>query len=156
MIMMLKIIRTNANDEDFKSLIQLLDKELSEVNGDVQSFYDSFNKTNFIEHVLVAYTGDEPVGCGALKKYSSGMAEVKRMFVKPEFRRQQIAEHILTGLETWASESGFEELILETGKKQIQAVALYQKAGYRIIENYGQYIGVENSICMKKCLEKTV
>ena len=72
------------------------------------------------------------------------------MFVKDSERGQGIAYQILSGLELWAKESGFTNTILETGDKQDEAIALYQKLGYVITPNYGQYSGMETSICMRK------
>lgn len=151
---MLKITRTNADNDDFRSLVCLLDKELAERNGNTQSFYDPFNKPDHINNVLIAYVDNMPVGCGAIKEYLPDTLEIKRMFVKPEFRGRNIAGTIVKELENWTLELNYSKLILETGKKQIEAIVLYEKAGYTVIENYGQYIGVENSICMKKDLSE--
>ena len=60
---------------------------------------------------------------------------------------------ILISLEKWASELGYKKAILETGKGQPEAIALYQKAGYQIIENYGPYKGLDNSVCMGKNIQ---
>ena len=77
-------------------------------------------------------------------------AEIKRMYTRPEYRGQGIAKAIITELEHWAKEEGYTMAILETGHLQKDAIGLYQKLGYEITENFGQYIGVENSVCMKK------
>jgi len=82
------------------------------------------------------------------------VAEIKRMFVRPERRGRGIARSILSELETWAGELGFLECILETGLKQPEAIELYRKSGYETIPNYGQYEGVENSVCMRKSILK--
>jgi GNAT superfamily N-acetyltransferase len=74
------------------------------------------------------------------------------MYVLPEQRGKGIAHQILNELEKWAKELGYADCILETGKKQIEAIGLYQKAGYLIIRNYGQYQGVEYSVCMQKSI----
>lgn len=74
------------------------------------------------------------------------------MFVRPELRGRGIAGEILKELEIWANELNFSECILETGIKQPEAIALYRKSGYETIPNYGQYIGVENTVCMKKAI----
>lgn len=63
-----------------------------------------------------------------------------------------MASAILKELEIWTKELGYEKTILETGKRQTEAVALYEKCGYKVIPNYGQYSGVENSICFEKQL----
>ena len=111
-----------------------------------------YNKTDSIKHVVVAYDGDIAVGCGAFKVYQGDTAEIKRMFVLPEYRGYGIGLKILNEIELWATESDFTAYVLETGKKQPEAIRLYQKAGYVIIKSYGQYKNVENSVCMRKSL----
>jgi putative acetyltransferase len=149
---MFNIIRTDADNADFIALTHLLDDELHGEYGAQMAFYGQFNKIDKIKHVLVAYINDAPVGCGAIKRYEDDTAEVKRMFVKAGFRGQQIAMKILEQLELWAKESGYSYCILETGQRQQRAIALYLKNGYEAVPNYGQYIGVESSICLKKKL----
>ncbi len=121
-------------------------------DGDEHAFYATYNKIDTLSEVFVAYRDERAVGCGAFKKYSEQTAEIKRMYVLPEYRGQGIAGEVLRELEKWAADSGFSEAILETGKKQPEAIRLYQKSGYAVIPNYGQYQGVENSVCMSKRL----
>ena len=147
---MITITRTDSDNPDFRSLVILLDKDLSERDGNEHAFYAQFNNINKIKHALVAYKNKQPVGIGALRQYAENSMEVKRMFVLPGYRGEGIAATILSALETWAKEMNFKTCILETGKKQPEAINLYQKAGYSITENYGQYENVENSVCMKK------
>ncbi|GGI26795.1 GNAT family N-acetyltransferase [Pedobacter mendelii] len=151
----LTIVRTDSDNSDFRQLIILLDKDLAVRDGDEHAFYSQFNKVDSIKEVVVAYQNKIPVGCGAIKLFSKIAAEVKRMFVHPDYRKQGIAAKILTELENWATELSFSECILETGKMQPEAIALYQKVGYLITPNYGQYIGVANSFCMAKKLAKS-
>lgn len=152
---MLNIVRTDSDHADFRHLVTLLDHDLQQRYGAEQAFFDQFNKLDQIRHVVVVYEGDEPIGCGAIKAYTPAIAEVKRMFVKPTFRGRGIALHVLAALEQWAHELGYSSCILETGNKQPEAIRLYEKAGYTVIPNYGQYIGVENSVCMQKTLAAT-
>jgi GNAT superfamily N-acetyltransferase len=143
--------RTDSTDPDFRSLITLLDKELNERYGELmQSTYDSYNHIIELDTVLMAYRDGIAAGCGCFKKYDDSTAEIKRMFVKNTERGQGVAYQILFGLELWAKELGFTNTILETGDKQHEAIALYQKLGYVITPNYGQYSGMETSICMRK------
>jgi GNAT superfamily N-acetyltransferase len=134
-------------------LVEMLDMQLAAVDGMDHSFYAAYNKIDNIQNAVVAYADGQPCGCGAIKPYSSDTTEIKRMFVKPEFRGLGISIHVLKELESWAIELGYDSCILETGKKQIEALGLYNKSGYIIIPNYGQYEGVGNSICMKKLLK---
>ena len=149
---MINLVRTNSDNSDFRELVGLLDQDLQIRDGDEHSFYAQFNKVDKIRHVVVAYENEKAVGCGAFKKYSEGAAEIKRMFVRPENRGRGIAGKILTELETWAKELNFSECVLETGLKQPEAIRLYQKSGYERIPSYGQYLNVENSVCMKKLI----
>jgi len=96
------------------------------------------------------YKDSIAVGCGAMREYTRDVIEIKRMFVRPEYRSQGIARRILSELEYWAKELNYSGCILETGKKQPEAIRLYQKSGYSLIPNYDQYEHVESSVCMKK------
>ncbi len=148
---MLTLSRTTAANADFIALVKDLDADLAIRDGEDHAFYAQFNKTNSISHVLVAYNeAHEPVGCGALKPCAANAMEVKRMWVIPAHRCKGIASKILNALELWAAELGYNRCILETGKNQPEALVLYPKNGYKIIPNYGQYAGVENSICFEK------
>ena len=79
--------------------------------------------------------------------------EIKRMYTSPGSRGTGIATKILTELEVWATELSYERCVLETGKRQPEAIRLYTKSGYQQIPNYGQYVGIENSICFEKELK---
>ncbi len=152
---MLKLIRTNSENKDFQFLVSLLDAELSIRDGDEHAFFAQFNKLDSIREVVVAFQNEVAIGCGAFKKFDSETAEIKRMFVRLEHRGKGIAVEILRELENWASELNFSFAILETGYKQPEAIRLYEKTGFALIPNYGQYEGIENSVCMKKKLTKT-
>ena len=142
--------RSNSSNPDFRFLIPLLDKELADRYGELQAVYDQYNQIINIDTVIIAYRDDTPVGCGCFKQIDEHSVEIKRMFVKPGERGKGIASAILSGLELWAWENGFSYTLLETGDKQHEAIALYQKLGYNTIPNYGQYAGMESSICMQK------
>lgn len=149
---MLHLIRTNSDHKDFINLVRHLDAELAERDGAEHAFYAQFNKIDKIKYVVVAYEDEKPVGCGAIKEFEPGTVEVKRMFVFPQFRGKGIAGEVLAELERWASELSYNRCILETGLKQPEAIALYRKSRYSRIPNYGQYAGVENSVCFEKLL----
>lgn len=148
----INLVRTDSGNSDFRVLVTLLDQYLALTDGSEHSFYAQFNKVDAIREVIVVYQNKIPVGCGAIKPFSKTAVEIKRMFVHPNQRKQGIAAQILANLEAWAAELGFTQCVLETGKKQVEAIALYQKVGYRITPNYAQYIGIENSVCMTKSL----
>lgn len=151
---MISLIRTTSDNKNFQELVKLLDADLKIRDGDDHAFYSQFNKIINIRHVVVCYEDNKAIGCGAFKMFDDTKAEIKRMFVSPEYRGQGIGLDILKELEKWAWESNYTVCILETGKKQPEAIRLYQKAAYHLIENYGQYQNVENSVCMAKRLSK--
>jgi GNAT superfamily N-acetyltransferase len=146
----LKIVRTSSDNPDFKELVKLLDAELAERDGADHPFYAQYNKIDKIKFAVVAYENGKPVSCGAIKEYSNDTMEIKRMYTLPESRGRGIAAKVLSDLENWTKELSFKKCILETGKKQPEAIALYKKNGYKLIPNYGQYAEVENSLCFKK------
>jgi GNAT superfamily N-acetyltransferase len=149
---MLTIIRTSSDHPDFKSLVQMLDKDLAVRDGDDHAFYNQFNGIASIKHALVAYEKEMPVACGAIKIYDPQSMEVKRMYTHPDHRKKGIASAVLSELEQWAAELGISRCVLETGKNQPEAIAMYHRCGYQRIPNYGQYAGVENSLCFEKIL----
>lgn len=142
--------RTTADNKDFRELVTLLDQDLAIRDGEDHAFYTQFDKVDKINNVIVCYQNDNAIGCGAFKKFTSDTVEIKRMFVHPDFRGKGIASTILASLEIWASESGYINCVLETGKNNSGAIALYQKSGYEIIPNYDQYENIETSVCLKK------
>ncbi|MBJ6144002.1 GNAT family N-acetyltransferase [Hymenobacter sp. BT559] len=149
---MLQLIRTTSENPDFRTLVQLLDQDLAKRDGAEHSYYAQFNTIASLQHVVVVYQTDEPVGCGAFKPFEANAVEVKRMFVQPAHRGQGVAQAVLTELERWAGELGYTSCVLETGKRQPEAIRLYERSGYAHIPNYGQYVGVENSVCLQKHL----
>lgn len=148
----IQIFRTDSSHPHFMELVKKLDADLAQRDGADHAFYDQFNKITHIKHALVAYEDEQPVGCGAIKAFAPEAMEVKRMYTLPEYRGKGIAQAILKNLETWSAELGYQKCVLETGKRQPEAIALYEKCGYQKTANYGQYIGIENSVCFEKTL----
>jgi len=149
---MISLLRTDSSHPDFIGLVKQLDHFLAVLDGEEHAFYATFNTIQSLKHVVVAFDGGIAVGCGAFKHLSQESAEIKRMFVLPDHRGKGIAPLVLKELESWAKELNHTSTTLETGKNNPTAVNLYQRLGYETIPNYGQYIGVANSICMKKNL----
>jgi GNAT superfamily N-acetyltransferase len=149
---MIKLIRANSGNTDFKTLVDILNDYLKIVDGSDHDFYMQYNGIDALSHVVIAYLDNAPVGCGAFKKYNNKSVEIKRMFTVPEFRGKGIAAAILKELENWSKEASYKYCVLETGKRQVEAVSFYKKMGYSIIPNYGQYKNIANSLCFKKNL----
>ena len=151
---MLTLLRTNSDNKDFIELVKELDDLLAKLDGEEHAFYNSLNKIDKIKHAVVAYENGSPVACGAIREFSPDATEVKRMYTMPGYRGRGIATKVLAELEKWAAELSYHKCILETGKRQPEAIELYKKNGYTIISNYGKYLDVENSICFEKAINK--
>ncbi|OGX89335.1 GNAT family N-acetyltransferase [Hymenobacter coccineus] len=149
---MLRLVRTDSDNPDFQALVALLDCYLAEIDGDEHAFYAQLNRVDYLETVVVAYLGDAPVGCGAFRAYTAEAVEIKRMFVQPAHRGQGVAGAVLAELEVWALDASYATAVLETGQRQPAAIRLYEKSGYVRTENFGQYAGVVNSVCLRKAL----
>ncbi len=104
------------------------------------------------EVYLLANHDGLAVGCGALRAHSPFVGEIRRMFVTRAARRQGVARAVLTKLEAHAQRLGYRELVLETGRRQRPAIALYSGCGFRRIAAYGTYVGDPMSVCFGKRL----
>jgi len=149
---MITIRRTNSHDPDFLLLVKSLDKALEERYGHLQQLYDQFNKIEYLETVVIAYSSGTAVGCVCFKNFQTNTVEVKRMFVSAEFRGMGIGRALLNELEKWAAELGMKALVLELGNKQPEALHVYQRQGFQLIPCYEPYTGMDASICMKKII----
>jgi Acetyltransferases len=139
-------------NEDFVALTAELDGEFADKNGPAQEKYNQFNKLNGIKDIVIVYHGTSPVACAAIKKFDDERYEVKRVYVKKEYRSKGLARGMMLRLEKIAADYGSKSLILETSKTFSEAINLYRKLSYGIIENYGQYAGMSLSVCMEKSL----
>jgi len=146
---MIKTARTDSYDNNFIELVKSLDAYLKITDGEDHEFYNQYNSIDTLNHVIVAYSDDVFLGCGAIKRYNNDTVEIKRMYVNPKSRGLGIATNVLKELELWAKELGCKKCILETGIRQVEAVSLYKKNRYKLIPNYGQYANVDESLCFE-------
>ena len=149
----MRFVYTDGSSLDFMELCHELDDFLNELVGgeENRAEYILYNQLDDIHNVVVTYD-DIPVGSASFKEYDDECAEVKRVFVKEEYRNKGIANELMELLENTAREQGYRYLILESGAPLVAAMALYRKIGYKVIQNYGQYRDMPDSICMKKKL----
>ena len=124
---MISTVRTTSDNLDFIGLVEQLDTDLAKRDGEDHAFYDQFNKIALLRHTVLVYKNDVPAACGAIKEFEPNKTEIKRMYTVPKFRGHGLATYVLRELETWASELGYDYTVLETGKRQPEAIALYTK-----------------------------
>lgn len=148
----ISISRTTSDNPDFRKLIAALDQGLWERYKEANSDYWNNNIIEFLPNVLVVYHAGVAVGCGCFKRRDETTIELKRMFVAETARGLGLAKLLITALENWAKELNYSIVVLETLYKQIEAIGLYEKSGYAIIDNYPPYEGLNDSICMRKMI----
>lgn len=148
---MIKIVRTNSQNIEFKKLVQLLNSDLAKRDGETHPL-SRFNKISNINFVVLALNNDIAIACGAISEYDSNTMEIKRMYVSPKARGQRIGEKVLTELENWSKELGNSKCILFMGSRQPEANNLYKRNKYKPIEKYGKLKDIPDSICLAKDL----
>ncbi|HAF78254.1 MAG TPA: GNAT family N-acetyltransferase [Maribacter sp.] len=149
---MLYYKRCSSDNKNFKELVALLDADLALRDGDENAFYAQFNGIDALKNCVVFYLDKTLVACGAFKEFNEDSVEIKRMFVQPDFRGKGIASKALKVLEDWAKELNYSYAVLETGLRQPEAIALYKKNNYTVIDNYAPYEYMDNSVCFRKAL----
>ncbi|WP_321827610.1 GNAT family N-acetyltransferase [Maribacter dokdonensis] len=149
---MLYYKRCSSDNKNFKELVALLDADLALRDGDENAFYAQFNGIDALKNCVVFYLDKTLVACGAFKEFNEDSVEIKRMFVQPDFRGKGIASKALKVLEEWAKELNYSYAVLETGLRQPEAIALYKKNNYTVIDNYAPYEYMDNSVCFRKAL----
>jgi putative acetyltransferase len=138
-----------------QDLILALNRELDERYPEEGANHFRLDPTEVAEGrggFYIARLGQAIAGCGAVRLIDAGAAEIKRMYVPPALRGRGIAMRILSHLEGEARRLGATRLVLETGERQFESVALYRHAGFVEIPRYGEYVDSPLSLCMGKPL----
>lgn len=144
-------VRTVEQDSgDFVHLTTMLTAELDERYPGLSE--DGPPPKHDLVAAVVAYLGESPVGCGALRELAPGIGEVKRMFVVPEARRTGAARRILAALEDAGLSRGYSRVRLGSGIRQPEALRLYESSGYQRIPLFGEYEGASLCVCYEKGL----
>lgn len=138
------------DNKDFIFLCNELDSYLNKAIGgeNKRENYKKYNIVHTMDYVLLAYDGDVPVGCAALRNFADSQIELKRVFVQSNYRKQNIGGMLLEQLIIWAKKENYQYMILETGEFLADSVKLYKRYGFWKIENYGDYINMPESLCM--------
>lgn len=143
---------TDGNNEDFKKFYAITEAYYSRLVGGVEKrmAFVPYNISSSIQDVVIAYKNDNAVGCAGLKDYSLTDAEVKRVWVSPDYRGKGLASQLMELIETKAKEQNFQRIILQTREMMKDAVGLYRKLGYHQIANYPPYDKLEGAVCFAK------
>ncbi len=148
--MAMEIRQVSALSEDFRALAAALDAYYFTLVGDIQLKYAEPNRPENMNALLVTYDGNMPVACGAWKAVDAESAEIKRIYVRPEYRRRGVATALIRALEENAAATGCRKLILETAVDTTGSHQLYLSLGYKQRAYYGSPAGAENCLCFHK------
>lgn len=149
--------RTTGKDIHFIENCRLLDMDLDRRVGKKikRDKYAKYNQLDEIKEAIVVYDNNKAVGGGAIRKYDNDNAELKRVFVNPQYQGQGIGTRLVSLLIEWASELGYKRIILETGELLAESCSVYKKLGFQVIPNYGPYADMPESLCMARNLDNT-
>jgi putative acetyltransferase len=151
----LAIQRENLTSTAGAALIAALNAELSGRYPEVDANHFRLDGEEVVEDrgaFLVAYSANRPIGCGAIRLLDEGMAEIKRMYVVPQARGTGTAYMLLDALQAETRRLGATRIVLETGRRQPEALSLYLRAGFVRVPQYGEYLGSPLSVCMARLL----
>jgi GNAT superfamily N-acetyltransferase len=156
----IEIRHISFNSPVVGTLLDAMDAEMGALYADMREMRDP-ETARLVSVALVvhpeemisvgAFDGDELVGHAAVRPFEDAL-EVKRVYVRSDYRGQGISKQLMLGLETIARERGVSRLILQTGNRQNEAIALYLKIGYVPIDRFGLYEPVPFFLCYGKSL----
>ncbi len=143
---------TDGHDPDFQRFYLKTEEYYSSLVGGLKNrlSFVPYNLSDSISDVIIACADGAAVGCAGLKAYSEHDAEIKRVWVEPDYRGNHIADELMRQIENRARELGFQRTILQTRMVMEHAVGLYLKRGYRQIDNYPPYDQLTGAVCFAK------
>jgi len=142
----MKIIPMNITDTSVLQLFSEHDDYMLDFLGDDKVYYTRYSESENLEKVLVAYVDNCPIGCVAYRRKADGVGEIKRLFIRKEYRGKGISKELLTTVESYAKEQGCHTLFLDTRITLEPAVSLYRAFGFRIVFQQGLYIQMEKAV----------
>ena len=139
-------------------LINLVDELntffMDEWGEEVNDSYSNHHQLDSMKEAYIALFNEIPIGCACWKERSDGKPEIKRMYVKSDYRGTNTAKELLKTVEKSILSRGFNSVVLETGKDMLQAIRFYEKQGYEVIPNFGEFVDDDLCICLEKKLIK--
>ena len=149
------ISRADLSSAPAEELVERLNSELSERYPEEGANFLSLDPSEVTPGrglFVLAWLDGVAIGCGAVKRLDQADAEIKRMYVTPTARGRGVGRVILAELEAEALALGAKRIVLETGLRQPEAVALYRRHSFDVIPNFGPYVESPLSLCMAKTL----
>ena len=147
---------TDGSDPAFAHFYRITEDYYSALVGGKQNRkgFIPYNCSECVETVLIVADQGKPVACAGLKRCSQADAEIKRVWVEPQYRRRHIAVNMMQMLEERALQQGYQRTVLQTRSVMTDAVQLYTGLGYHQIENYPPYDKLDGAVCFAKELKE--
>lgn len=142
----MRIATVNITDPSVLQLFSEYDDYMIGFLGDDSWCYTRYSENENIESAWVVYADDRPAGCIAYRKKSDGIGEVKRLFIKSEYRGRGLSKRLLDTVENHAKEHGCRTLFLDTRITLEPAVSIYRSFGFSIVFQQGLYIQMEKKL----------
>ena len=142
----MRIVSMNVTDQSVLQLFSEHDDYMIDFLGDDKWCYIRYNANENIENVWVVYLGNIAIGCIAYRKKSDGIGEVKRLYIRSEYRGKGISKKLLDVVKSYAKEQGCHTLFLDTRITLEPAVTIYRNFGLSIIFQQGLYIQMEKKL----------
>lgn len=139
----MNISSMRVTDESVLKLFSEHDDFMIDFLGEDKMYYTRYNESENIEKVWVVFSDNLPIGCIAYRKKEEGTGEVKRLYIKKEYRGKGISKELLKTLECYVKEQGCHTLFLDTRVTLEPAVSLYRSHGFSIVYQQGLYIQME-------------
>ena len=146
----MKTILTDEKDKQFLKLVEELDYGYYMNIGDELEKYREYNEFKTPHIVNLMIDDGEAIACASYRVFDKKGVEFKRVYVKKEYRKRDIASALMKELESDAIENDFSYSYIVTGKNNHAAIGLYEKLGYFKTDKFGQFIEDETVVCMKK------
>ncbi len=118
--------------------------------GEHRKYYTPYSQAENIGRAWIVYADGRPAGCAAYRERAEGVCELKRVFLRPEYRGRGISKELLRTVEGYARERGCRAVALDTNSALEPAVTLYKKAGYRVTLCEGQYVQMEKDLSLRE------
>ena len=142
----MRIVSMNVTDPSVLQLFSEHDDYMIDFLGEDKWCYTRYNENEKIENVWAVYSDNAPVGCIAYRRKSDEVGEVKRLYIRREYRGNGISKKLLDTVECYAREQGCHTLFLDTRITLEPAVSLYRNVGFSIVFQRGLYIQMEKKL----------
>lgn len=147
-----ELVLTSKDDADFLRLTNQLMCGYVTLYGNEALDFCPAKALDEVVCAIVARCSGNPAASGAFRRFNGTTAELMRIYVLPEYRRQGLGEQIVSALEDEALRCGFSRMVLVTGDDMQDALSLYKRLGYTHMESYGPHKDDPICVCMEKQL----